>query len=222
METNVTGSLHILEAVRAHAPQCRVISVGSSAEYGKGIIVGTRIPENKSLQPMSPYGISKATQGMYSALYAAAYNIQSIHVRPFAILGPGKKGDAIADFSQGIVKIENEQQDTLRVGNLTPTRDIMDVRDFVNALLLVTEKGTPGEIYNLCNGTETTVQSIMDELVKAAKKPVVVETDPEKFRPVDDPWIVGDNTKIISLGYTQKYTLAQTISDVLEYWRSEN
>jgi GDP-4-dehydro-6-deoxy-D-mannose reductase len=221
MEANLIGTMGLFDAVRAHAPHTLIVSAGSSAEYGRSIVPGVRATEETPLTPTSPYGVSKAAQSLYTSMAADVYGLKVIHVRPFAILGPGKKGDSVSDFCKGALAVERGEAESLKVGNLTPTRDIVDIRDFVQGIILIAEKGEAGESYNICTGTETTIQQVVDAIVGAASTSVTVEVDQAKFRPVDDPWIVGDNSKLVALGFVPKYTLQQTLADTLEYWRGE-
>ena len=129
ISVNVNGSLNLFQAVRDVSPKSRVISVGSSSEYGKTASLRRYLNEVVPLLPSNGYGITKATQGMFASLFARVFSLDTVHVRPFAIVGPGKKGDALADFCHGIVAIERGLKNALSVGNLDAVRDFVDVRD---------------------------------------------------------------------------------------------
>ena len=154
MTTNVIGSTNVFEAVRVLG-RGRVVSVGSSAEYGDAAGPVGELAESDRLLPRSPYGVSKATQGQLARVYARAHGVEVVHVRPFAIIGPRKRKDAISDFCINVVKIERGELDKLSVGNTAAVRDFVDIRDAISALRLVGEKGTAGDTYNVCNGIGT-------------------------------------------------------------------
>ena len=220
VSVNVTGSLNVFQSVRELSPGTRVISVGSSSEYGKSAAVHRYLHEALPLRPSNGYGVSKATQGMFAAVFARVFGLDTIHVRPFAIVGPGKRGDALADFCQGTVAIEQGIKQALTVGNTQAVRDFVDVRDCVSAFLLVSEKGTTGETYNVCNGVEKSLEDVIAILQKISKSAIPLETDPARMRPADDLRIVGDNRKLKELGYSSTYDLAATVADSLTYWRN--
>lgn len=218
---NVNGSINLFEAARRHTPEATIISVGSSAEYGLAAKHSRVLTEDLHLAPTSPYGISKVSQGMTSLLYTRAYRMRMIHVRPFAIIGPRKQGDALTDFCQGVVAIEQGNTDSLHVGNLDAVRDFVDIRDCVQALILLSRRGEAGETYNICNGKGVSLQHIITLLQKSALVPFRAIPRMKKPRPIDDPRIVGSNRKLESLGYTQSFPIQQTVQETLDYWRTD-
>lgn len=221
MTVNVIGTLNVLEAVRLHAPRAVLVSAGSSAEYGQGGPKGDLLDETVPLNPTSPYGISKAAQGMLVTLYARIHHLQAIHVRPFAVIGPGKAGDALSDFCRGVVAIERGESQTLPVGNLTAIRDFIDVRDCVSALITVATKGEGGTVYNLCHGRPVGLEEIITHLRELARRPFEIILKEGRLRPADDHRLVGDGRKIARLGYRPRYSLDETVKAVLNYWRRE-
>ncbi len=216
---NVTGSIHLLEAVKQTAPDACFISVGSSAEYGQTAATAPALSEDLPLLPTSPYGISKVSQGLLSRVYANVYRLRSIHVRPFAVVGPRKTRDAISDFCRNVVAIERGETDRFVVGHLGSERDFVDVRDCVAALILVSEAGTAGGVYNICNGRTATLDTVVTLLQGLAAKPFAPVQDPSRLRPADDRRIVGDGGRLRALGYAPRFSLEETLRDTLEYWR---
>ena len=216
---NVSGSLHLFEAVRAEAPRATLISVGSSAEYGVSGERPDMIDEQTPLQPTSPYGASKASQGLLAGLHARAYGLRCMHVRPFAIIGPGKEGDAVSDFCRAVVRIEDGETPTLPTGDLDVVRDFMDVRDCVRAFPLIAERGVAGETYNVCNGVGASLRQMLHELQQLAGRPFAVVNDPAKPHSVNDRRLVGNNAKLRALGYQRQHDLADTVRATLAFWR---
>ena len=219
MNVNLAGSIHLFDAILKHASQAKIVSVGSSSEYGNTAALHKFISEDVPLLPTSPYGISKAALSMLSRVYASALNLHVLHVRPFAIIGPRKKRDALSEFSQGVVEIEQGVRNFLYVGDISTIRDFIDIRDCVDALVLLSEKGKAGEIYNLCNARGTSMEEMLEILKKCARKPVITVTDHTRLRLIEDHRIVGDNTKLKALGYAPVYELRDTIQTTLDYWR---
>ena len=218
---NIGGSVNLFEAVRKHAPQARVVSVGSSAEYGKVAGCVEHLAEESPLAPTSPYGVSKAAQGQLVAVYAKARGLDVVHVRPFAVIGPRKRGDAVGDFCAGVAQIELGRATQLSVGNTSSVRDFIDVRDCVAALDLVADKGKMGEVYNVCNGRAASLDDVIAKLREVSATPFEVVADPRRTRPVDDARIVGDPRKLRALGFAARHSLRETIEATLDHWRAQ-
>lgn len=218
-EVNMQGSAHVFEAVRLWAPRAMIISVGSSAEYGAS--ARQHIKESAPLRPSSPYAVSKVSQGAIASLYCSAYRMRVIHVRPFAVVGPGKVGDALSDFCRAVVKIErNHTRAPLPVGNLNVIRDFIDVRDCVRAMICIARKGRKGEIYNICNGVPVTLRHVVSLLRKHSHRKFRTAPRKARMRQIDDSRLVGSNAKLRSLGYRRTFELDETVRDTLEFWRS--
>jgi GDP-4-dehydro-6-deoxy-D-mannose reductase len=220
MAANVQGSLHVFDAVRASVPSAVVVSVGSSAEYGRTAALSDAISEELPLAPTSPYGVSKAAQGMLVSVYAAVHGVHALHVRPFAIVGPRKTKDALSDFCRNVVALEREETDRFLVGPLGSVRDFVDVRDCVAALVLSSERASAGGVYNLCNGRGVRLEDVVRALQRASRRPFEPVSDPARLRAADDSRIIGDPSRLVALGYAPRFSLDDTIAATLEYWRA--
>lgn len=214
---NVDGTKSVLEAARSLPTKPRVLVVGSSDEYG---IVGPEpITEDMPLAPESPYATSKVAA---EQLALSDYADLAICARSFPHTGPGQTPHFVtADFASQIARIESGRQEpSIKVGNLETARDISDVRDVVRAYLLLLEKGELGEVYNVCSGRAITINDLLQQLLALSATPITVVQDPGKVRPIDLPVLVGDNRKLKrATAWQPKIPLAQTLKDVLIYWR---
>jgi GDP-4-dehydro-6-deoxy-D-mannose reductase len=218
-EVNVGGTIHVLEALRRHAPGAHVVSVGSSSEYGRTASVSSALDETMPLAPNSPYGVSKAAAGMLASVYAKAHGLFVVHARPFAVIGPRKQRDAVSDFCKAVVAVERGEAPHVSIGNTESERDFVDVRDAASAMILVSEMGAPGETYDVCNGSRTSLTEVLSLLRSIAKVPFETTVDPARLRPVDDPRILGAGGKIRALGYTHRHALVETLAATLDHWR---
>jgi GDP-4-dehydro-6-deoxy-D-mannose reductase len=218
-DINLGGMANVLEAARRYVPGACLVSVGSSAEYGKTSALATRLEESDPLAPTSPYGVSKAAQGQLSAVYAQAYGLRTAHVRPFAVVGPRKRGDVLSDFCRGIVAIERGAASELRVGNLEAVRDFVDVRDCASALITISKECPPGALVNLCTGNEVSLHQLLEVLRGLSTCKVDVKVDAARNRVTDDLRIVGNPSRLLALGHVPKYSLRETLDLTLNSWR---
>lgn len=219
IKANVFGTLYLLEAVRRAGLSPTIVVACSSAEYGFVAPEGVPIKEEEALQPASPYGVSKVAVDLLCHVYWAAHQLKVIRVRPFFIVGPRKTGDVCSDFARGIVAVERGEQPFLKVGNLETVRDFLDVRDAARAMWIVAEKGSSGEVYNLCTGRGYKVREILDLLVSLTEQPIPVRQEVRGVRLVDEPVIVGDNSKLRALGWEPQIPFETTLANILDYWR---
>jgi GDP-4-dehydro-6-deoxy-D-mannose reductase len=226
-EVNVNFTINLLEAVRksAVANQVRVLTIGSSEEYGRVAEADMPIKENTPLNPISPYGISKVTVSMLAKHYYEACGMQVIHARPFNHIGPGQSlGFVTSDFAKQIVDIEKGLiKPVIRVGNLESERDFTDVRDIVKAYELLASLGDIGEIYNVCSGMPTRIKEILNKYINLSScKTIEVKEDPNRMRPSDLPLYIGNPTEIRKkTDWINAISLDESLSDILKYWRTK-
>ena len=85
------------------------------------------------------------------------------------------------------------------------------------------KKGTLGEVYHVASGIPIVIQSMLDNLLSLAQKPINVEQDPARMRPSDVPVMVGDAGKLrLDTGWQPEIPLEQTLQEILDYWREKS
>jgi GDP-4-dehydro-6-deoxy-D-mannose reductase len=222
LHDNVAGQANIFEAVRSLGLDPAIQIACSSEEYGLVLPDEVPIKETNPLRPLSPYAVSKVTQDYLGYQYFMSYGIRCIRTRGFNHTGP-RRGEVFvtSNFSKQVASIEaGLQEPVIRVGNLDAVRDFTDVRDMVRGYVLATEKGKPGEVYNLASGNAITIRAMLDKLISMAKVEVKVETDPARLRPSDVEVLIGDASKFrADTGWEPKIPFDKTLSDLLDYWR---
>jgi len=222
LHNNIQLQVNILNAVKLHAPDARVLIVGSAEEYGMSVTEAELpITEDHPFRPVNPSPVSKITQDMLAYAYFQSYNLNIVRVRPFNHIGERQTDEfAIASFGKQIVAIERGQQPHLKVGNLSGIRDFTDVKDMVAAYALLMEKGIAGEVYNVGSGRGVAMQEVVSILISLAQVPIQIETDESRLRPLDIPVIVANNEKIMQLGWRPTIPLAESLQRVVGYWRT--
>ena len=147
-----------------------------------------------------------------------------IAVRPFNHIGTGQNLNfVVPDFASRIADIENGAEPILKVGNLETYRDFTDVKDIVRGYAMLLNKGRKGEVYNIGSGKEVKVYDILRKLIDISGVSIKIEIDPDKFRPIDVPLIVSDNSKIFNdTGWKPAIILDDTLNEILQYWRNKN
>jgi GDP-4-dehydro-6-deoxy-D-mannose reductase len=223
MRANVEGTIHLLEAVRANAPNARVHIAGTSAQYGPVRPEDTPIPETHPMRPQSPYGVSKVAAELSGLQYHASYGLHVVVTRSFNHVGPHQHDrTALQSFCRQMVAIEAGQQPPrLLVGNLAPRRDFSHTRDVARALHLLLEHAPPGEVYNLCSGVATQIGTIVELVRERGRVPVEVVVDETRLRPVDEPILVGDVAKLqAATGWRCTIDMAAIVDELLTYWRA--
>lgn len=222
LDTNVLGTCHLFEAFKEAGIAPRTFVACSSAEYGVVPEDEAPVAEDRILRPVHPYGVSKVGQEMLAVQYQLNDGIPAVCGRIFNTTGPGKSGDVAADFAERVARAEVEDVSTLRVGNLSPRRDITDVRDMVRAIVQITRKGEPGDVVNLCSGRAIEIREIAETLVDLADVPLEIETDPELLRPTDEPIIQGDNARLVErTGWSPAIGIERTLEDMLDHARQQ-
>ena len=177
--------------------------------------------EDAPFRPISPYAASKAAADLVCVQAFLGYGLHVIRARPFTHIGPGQGPGFVASaIASRVAAAERDGGDTVAVGTLTTRRDFTDVRDVVRAYRLLAEHGAPGEAYNICSGTEVSVQFVADTLTGLARRPLRLEQDPALSRPADVPILRGDPARIHELtGWKAEIPIVSTLADLLDDWR---
>ena len=233
IETNVNGTIAVYESIKK-ARQIKkpdydpmVVVACSSAEYGQtlneladGELGDILVKETAELKPLHPYGVSKVGQDLISFQYYMNDHIRCIRARIFNSTGTRKVNDVTSDFTRRAVEAERTGNYEIRVGNLDTRRAIMDQRDLVSALILLAEKGVPGEAYNISSEHIYKMRDIVDIIERQIGHSFKIIVDPALLRPTDEKVIAGDVSKLRrDTGWIQQTTMEQTVKDMLEWWR---
>ncbi len=219
-DTNVLGTINLLDAIRRFCPDSAVAMACSGAEYGTPKILP--IPEEHALLPLTPYGVSKAAQDMVSFQYHENFGLKTYRLRLFGTTGPGKIGDVANDFASQVALAEVSGHPRMKVGNLSSSRDISDVRDVVKGMQIAVDRGEPGEAYNIGRGSAIGVKILLEKLLSLSIAKIEVVVDKNLIRPSDEPLTYADISKMQKLGWAPKISVEKTLSDLLDFWRTNS
>ncbi len=223
VEINVRGTLYLLEILRNIKKRIRLLVVGSADIYGKVKRKDLPIKETHNLNPVSPYGASKACADLLAYQYFQSYGVAVVRARSFNHTGPRQRlGFIVPDFASQIAKIDQGSSKTqMKVGDLNARRDISDVRDVVKAYYLLLKKGRPGEAYNVCSGKAYKIETLLNILLRYSSRRIRV-TKKKKKRPSEIPILLGDNSKIRKeVGWEPRMSIHKTLKDTFDFWKDK-
>jgi GDP-4-dehydro-6-deoxy-D-mannose reductase len=215
-DANAVGTLNLLQACVAHGAP-RVLAVSSADVYGRVRPEDLPIAETAPFQPVTPYAASKIAADQLGLQAWLGYGLEVLRVRAFNHLGPGQAPAFVAPaLARRIARNELDGGEVVPVGNLSPRRDITDVRDVVRAYRLLMEHGAAGEAYNVCTGRDLSMAELAERLVALAERPMRLEPDPGLQRRVETPVLRGDPAKLCATtGWEPEIALDRTLADVL-------
>ncbi len=219
-DVNVLGTARLLDGVRkaraATKRNPRILFTSSAEVYGQRSLEDFPLRETLAVRPSNPYAASKAAAEAIVLAEVKTFGLDALITRAFNHIGPGQDHRfVVASFAKQLAAIARGAEPKLRVGNLSPQRDFLDVRDVVAAYLALAERAQAGEIYNVCSGKATSISEVLRLLITAAHIAVEVREDPPRMRAVDVPVFYGSNEKLKSLtGWDPKIPLLQSLRDV--------
>jgi GDP-4-dehydro-6-deoxy-D-mannose reductase len=220
---NLTATRNLYEAVEKWGGQPRILYVSSGQVYGVPEVPDQVFDEQCLLRPISPYAASKSAADLASYQYTQSAGLHIVRARPLNHIGPRQSPQyAVANFASQIAAIERGKRPAVvETGNLSPCRDLTDVRDVVQAYIHLLDHGRSGEAYNIGTGAVYSIQTVLDQLLKLTTKSVEVRPRVERMRPGEATALRVDASKLRSeTGWAPQFTLEQTLRDTLDYWRS--
>ncbi len=198
-KVNFLSAKNILDAVLELKLPCRVLLVGSAAEYG---LPGKNpVAETDPLRPMTPYGFTKMLQSRLGEFYVRAYGLDVVVARVFNLAGqgisealfPGRVNRQIKDFKRG-------RTSRIKVGRLDSYRDYLPVEEAAAAMALVMDRGAAGGIYNVGSGRPIRMKVLLKRLLAEAGIPFsAVESAPPPAGKPDVDKIYADISRLNKL-----------------------
>jgi UDP-glucose 4-epimerase len=219
VDTNVVGTLNVLEAARAHG-LARVVNTSTSEVYGTALT--EPMDESHPLQGQSPYSASKIGADMMAEAYARSFGVPVVTLRPFNTFGPRQSERAV--IASSIRQALDPDCDAIRVGDLTPRRDFTFVTDTAGAFLSIASAERPqfGEAYNGGTGRAVTIRETVETIARLAgtNKPVVQEDT--RLRPANSEvraLLANPNKLAAATGWKARISLEEGIERTIGWWR---
>lgn len=219
---NTNIFLNLLDPIRKHGLETKVLSVGSSEEYGLVQESDLPLTESKPLRPGSPYGVARVAQEQLSQVFAEGYGLDVVMTRSFNHIGPGQREQfVIPSFVKQVVEAKRagKTRIILRAGNTRVVRDFLDVRDVVRAYHELLARGTKGQVYNICSGVGRSLDQVLEILSELTGVVVELEVDPGLVRPNELMTMIGSAHKLHQeLGWTPRHEFRASLNDMIDYW----
>lgn len=218
VQTNMMGTLNVLQASLDEEVDC-MVHTSTSETYGSAQYVP--IDENHPLQGQSPYSATKIGADKLVESFHRSFDLPVVTIRPFNTYGPRQSARAVIPtiITQGLVG------ETIRLGNLSPTRDLNYVLDTVGGFIAAAEHPEAiGQVINLGTGKEISIGDLVKKILKILEVEVKIEEEPQRVRPqaseVDR--LCADIHKAQELlGWQPKFTLDEGLSATIQ-WVKEN
>ncbi|MBI5594728.1 MAG: GDP-mannose 4,6-dehydratase [Elusimicrobia bacterium] len=222
LQNNIMGTANLLEGIRLAGLDPVVQLCSTSEVYGQVLPHEVPIKEDNQMRPSSPYAVSKVAQDLLGLTYFRSYGMKVVRTRMFAYLNPRRTDLFATSFARQVARIEAGLQKELTHGNLDSVRTIIDVRDAMDSYWVATEKGRPGEAYNIGGTKVISVGDFLALLKKLARKDIPTRQDPALLRPSDVTLQVPDTSKFErETGWKPKHSFADSVAHLLDYWRTQ-
>jgi UDP-glucose 4-epimerase len=220
VDTNVTGTVNILEAAR-FCDVSRVVVTSTSEVYGTALY--TPIDEKHPLQGQSPYSASKIGADMIAESFARSFDLPVVILRPFNTYGPRQSERAV--ISTVIRQVLDSTCDGIRLGDLSPTRDFNFATDTAQAFLTAGRSDglDYGRPYNAATGEAVTIGEMV-ELVRqitGTDKPIITEEN--RLRPSNSEvrLLMGDAGRLrAAAGWAPRVSLRDGLAQTVSWWQA--
>tara|TARA_B110000046_G_scaffold28052_1_gene28793 strand:+ start:98889 stop:99890 length:1002 start_codon:yes stop_codon:yes gene_type:complete len=216
VDTNVKGTLNIIQAAKDLGLE-RVLVTSTSEVYGTAQYVP--IDELHPKQPQSPYSASKIGADCMADSFYRSFDLPITIVRPFNTYGPRQSARAIIPAI--IIQLLNGF-DEIKLGDLTPTRDLLFVKDTVNGFIKIAKSDSLiGHECNIATNSEISMQKMTATIIKLINPNAKIIQDEDRIRPEKSEVfrLFGDNKKIIEhTDWSVNHSLADGLQETINWF----
>ncbi len=211
-ETNALGSFNLAEALLLAGVR-RVVYLSTASVYGRPRSVP--MSEEHPTRPFLPYGASKLAGELLFLTLQRTLDLPVVVGRAFTVYGPGEDPQRAGGEVSRFVRWHLNRQPIQAVGDLDrKTRDFVHVRDLITGLLLLADRGTVGDVYNLGSGKEVSLRALVTVIGAVTGRTAAVNGIDEVG---DDTYrLVADIAKVKALGYRSQMSLVGGIAELVQ------
>ncbi|HEY9049478.1 MAG TPA: NAD-dependent 4,6-dehydratase LegB [Ohtaekwangia sp.] len=219
IDTNVKGTLNIVQAARDLKIK-RVLVTSTSEVYGTAQYIP--IDEKHARQPQSPYSASKIGADCIAESFYRSFDLPVTIVRPFNTYGPRQSARAVIPT---IITQLMSGANTIDLGDLRPTRDLLFVKDTVQGFIAIAEsEKLIGHDVNIATQSEISIRALAEELIKQINPKATIVEDKQRLRPDKSEVfrLYGSNAKLKEFtSWTTKYTLEQGLRETIQWFSNK-
>jgi NAD dependent epimerase/dehydratase len=216
VDTNVKGTLNILQAAKDFNIE-RVLVTSTSEVYGTAQYVP--INEIHPRQPQSPYSASKIGADCMAESFYRSFDLPVTIVRPFNTYGPRQSARAIIPT---IISQLLNGYNEVKLGDLTPTRDLLFVKDTAQAFIeIASSDKLIGEDCNIATNSEISMSEMAETIIELINPSALIALDKNRIRPEKSEVfrLYGDNAKILKhTDWKPKYSLKSGLQETIEWF----
>ncbi|MDQ6827509.1 MAG: GDP-mannose 4,6-dehydratase [Gemmatimonadota bacterium] len=221
LDVNVVGTGRLLAELRARKTagvlDPMILIVGSAEQYGRHDVSAMPLPETAEQRPLNVYAASKAAQEIIALESFRSAGLRIVATRSFNHSGAGQ---APTFLLPALARRALDARATLvrdmPIGNSSPVRDFLHVRDVTRAYADLVERGQPGECYNVASGVGSSVRTLAERIIQLTGARVDLREDPALVRAADVPVLVGDAGKLrAATGWSPRESVDTIIEDVI-------
>ena len=220
VDTNIKGTLNVLQAARDDDRIERVLVTSTSEVYGTAQYVP--IDEKHPFQGQSPYSATKIGADRLAESFYRSFNLPVTIVRPFNTYGPRQSARAVIPT---IITQLLSGETHIKLGSLTPTRDFNYVKDTVAGFIAISESNiTIGEEINISTQKEISIGQLAHTIIDQINPEAQIICEEQRLRPEKSEVnrLLGSNEKIKKLtSWAPKYSLSNGIQETIR-WIKEN
>ncbi len=217
IDTNIKGTLNVLQAARETEVE-RILITSTSEVYGTARYVP--IDEKHPKQGQSPYSASKIAADSLAESFHKSFGLPIVIIRPFNTYGPRQSARAVIPTIITQLLSGNEE---IRLGSLSPTRDLVYVKDTVEGFIKLSDADNAiGEEINIATQREVSIGELAQELILKINPEARIVKDEERIRPEKSEVerLLGSNKKLKTIsGWTPKYSLNDGLTETIDWFK---
>lgn len=221
VDTNVKGTLNVMQSARDNSVE-RILVTSTSEVYGTAQFIP--ITEDHPKQPQSPYSASKIAADCIAESFYRSFDLPVTLVRPFNTYGPRQSARAVIPTI--ITQLLNGIEE-IKLGDVSPTRDLVFVKDTVNAFIEIAKcNKLIGQEVNIATESEITIGDLAQSIIDKINPNSIIVSDSQRLRPEKSEVfrLFGSNAKLKKhTSWEQQYSLQNGLSETIKWFqRADN